>query len=119
VKQYRRSDRLQEQILRELGSTLDQELLERFKGLVSFTRVRLSNDLRNATIYYSYLGNPDVKERLAAYFEDEKGHIRSLIGKGLTIRHIPELLFKFDPSIEEGIHMEELFKQMKNGRDEE
>jgi ribosome-binding factor A len=118
VKQYKRSDRLQEQILRELSTVLEQELGERFKGLVSFTQVRLSDDLRNASVYYSYLGKEEVKPLLASYFENETGRIRSMIGKGLHMRHIPELLFKFDPSIEEGIKLEKLFQQIKHERDE-
>ena len=86
--------------------------------MVSFTRVKLSDDLRNATVYYSYLGDNGVKELLPDYFENEKGRIRSLIGHGLSMRHIPELLFKFDPSIEEGIKLEKLFQQIKNDRDQ-
>ena len=116
MKQYRRSDRLQEQILRELATLLDQELHEHFKGLVSFTRVRLSDDLRNATVYYSYLGDMSVKDEIAEYLERETGRIRSLVGKGLRVRHIPEFIFKYDPSIEDGIRMEELFKQIENDR---
>ena len=118
MKQFKLSDRLQEQILRELAAVLEQELGERFKGLVSFTHVRLSDDLRNASVFYSYLGKEEVKPKIADFFENEKGRIRSLIGKGLHMRHIPELLFKFDPSIEEGIKLEKLFQRIKNERDQ-
>lgn len=86
-------------------------------GLVTFTRVRLSSDLRNATVYYSFLGSEENHQKVIAYLDREKGRIRSEVGRGLSVRHVPEIMFKFDPSIEDGIRMEQLFEQIKHERD--
>lgn len=117
MKQYKRSDRLQAQILRDISQILESPLKDVAGGLVTFTRVRLTNDLRNATIYYSFLGGKEDYQKVVAYLDREKGHIRSQVGRGLSVRHIPEIMFKFDPSIEEGIRMEQLFEQIKHDRD--
>ena len=117
MKQYKRSDRLQEQILRDISTLLHRRLAEVAGGLVTFTQVRLSGDLRNATVYYSFLGNEPDHERVIAFFARERGWIRSEVGHGLHVRHIPEFTFKFDPSIKEGIRIEQLFDQIKDERD--
>jgi ribosome-binding factor A len=117
MKQYKRSDRLQAQILRDISQLLDSRLHDVASGLVTFTRVRLSSDLRNATVYYSFLGSEDNHQKVIAYLGRQKGRIRSEVGQGLRVRHVPEILFKFDPSIEDGIRMEQLFEQIKHERD--
>lgn len=114
MKQYKRSVRIGEQILRELAGTVSENLQERFSGLVTFTRVRVSDDLRYATVYYSYLGKETTRQALDAYFKHEAGRIRKIAGGPLQIRHIPEFRFEFDPSIEEGIRIEQLLNEIKD-----
>lgn len=88
-----------------------------WKGLVTFTQVRLTGDLRNATVYYSHLGDADELPRITEYFQRENWQIRKLVGRGLRIRHIPELAFKFDPSIQEGLKIERLLNEIKSDKD--
>ncbi|MEW6050990.1 MAG: 30S ribosome-binding factor RbfA [Candidatus Zixiibacteriota bacterium] len=116
VKQYKRSDRLAEQILRDISSLLAQELADKMPGLVTFTHVRLSDDLRYATVYYSYLGDQAHRDKLDGYLIKENKRIRSLVGRNLRVRTIPEFRFKFDPSIEEGIRIEQLLNEIRNER---
>ena len=113
MRQYKRSQRLGEQMLRDISSLLEIELSEATPGMVTFTQVRLSDDLRHAKVYYSYLGSPDGHEQVIAFFEREKGRIRSQIGRGMRVRHIPELIFKFDPSVEHGMKIEQLLDGLK------
>lgn len=117
MKQYKRSDRLQEQMLRDISQLLEGRLKDVAGGLVTFTRVRLTSDLRNATVYYSFLGSEEHHDKIIAYLAKEKGRIRSEVGKGLSVRYIPEIQFKFDPSIEDSIRMEQLFEQIRHERD--
>jgi len=110
----RRTSRLGEQMLRDISTMLDAELAEKVRGMVTFTRVRLSNDLRYATIYYSVLGSTEEREQVAGYLEREKKRIRHEVGGLMRIRYIPEFEFKFDPSIEEGIRIEQLLNEIKS-----
>jgi ribosome-binding factor A len=112
----RRPIRLGEQILRDISVKMEQELSERVPGLVTFTRVRMSNDLKHATIYYSVLEKSEGdRNKVADYLEREKNHIRHLVGEELRVRYIPEFAFKFDPSIEEGIRIQQLLDEIKSG----
>ncbi len=114
MKQYRRSTRLAEQMLRDISQLMEVELAESLAGMVTFTRVRVTEDLRYATVYYSVLGEEQDRRQAADYFEREHRRIRKRVGANLRIRHIPELRFKFDPSIEEGIRIEQLLNEIKD-----
>lgn len=119
MRQYKRSDRLGEQMRRDISQLLERDLAEKFRGMVTFTRVKLSDDLRYAKIYYSYLGDEENRLLVEEYFIQRNKQIRSLVGKNLSIRHIPELTFVFDPSIEEGIRIEQLLNELKREDKEE
>jgi ribosome-binding factor A len=101
-------------MLRDISQIMEQELAEQFPGMVTFTRVKLTDDLHYARVYYSYLGDGDTRPGLEEYLARERGRIRSLVGKNLRVRNIPELDFRFDPSIEEGIRIEQLLNEIKN-----
>ncbi len=110
----RRRSRVEEQMHRDISTLTAQELAEHVPGMVTFTRVRLTKDLKYATIYYSVLGDEAVRERAAAYLDREKRRIRQMVGSGLRMRFIPEFTFKFDPSIEESIRIQQLLDGIKN-----
>ncbi|MCH8026883.1 MAG: 30S ribosome-binding factor RbfA [candidate division Zixibacteria bacterium] len=114
MRQFKRSTRLGEQILRDLPVALSVILSERFKGMITFTKVRLTDDLRYATVYYSFLGKSEEKEKLEVYFQRECRRFRKLVGSPLRIKHIPEFSFKFDTSVEEGLRIEQLLNEVKD-----
>ena len=113
MRQFKRSQRLGEQIHRDISQLLEQELGEFGPGMVTFTHVRLSDDLRNARVYYSFLGKGTDRERVEQYLMREKKRIRHLLGKNLRVRHIPEIDFQFDPSTEEGVRIEQLLSEIR------
>jgi ribosome-binding factor A len=117
MKQYKRSDRLAQQILRDVSELMAAEMRDTFPGMVTFTYVKLSDDLRYAKVYYSYLGNEGGHQKVGAYLSSEAGRIRSLVGKNLRLRYIPELLFRFDESIEQGVRIEQLLNEIKRERE--
>lgn len=114
MRQFKRSQRLGEQMRRDISSLLEIELSEYAPGLVTFTRVRLTDDLRYAKVFFSYLGEADERTRVQEYLMRERKRIRSEVGKLLHVRHIPELTFVFDPSVEEGIRIEKLLDEIKD-----
>jgi ribosome-binding factor A len=119
MKQFKRSERLGEQIHRDVSRLLESELAEYAPGLVTFTGVKLSDDLRYAKVYYSYLGREEDRLRIEEYLLRERRRIRTEIGHELHMRNIPEFTFTFDPSIEEGVRIEKLLNEIKNERNPE
>jgi ribosome-binding factor A len=116
MKQYKRSDRLAEQILRDISELMAEDLADNVRGMVTFTHVRLSEDLRYATVFFSYLGDQAGRASVEEYLLRENKRIRMLVGRNMRVRSIPEFRFKFDPSIEEGIRIEQLLNEIKNER---
>ncbi len=106
-------------MLRLISSLMETDLAENAPGMVTFTQVRVTGDLRQATVYYSFLGDEAGRESVAGYFERNRHQIRHLVGTNLRLRRVPELRFKFDPSIEEGIKIERLLNEIDADRTEQ
>lgn len=119
MKQYRRADRVAEEMRRLLAETWESEYAADTPGMLTFTQVRLSSDLRYAKAYWSYLGTTENREATESMLEREARNLRRLVGKQLHLRHIPELTFKFDPSVEEGVRIEQLLNEIKAERKED
>lgn len=117
MKQYSRSTRVGEQMLRDISQFFEKEFADQIPGMVTFTHVKLSADLQNATVYYSYLSKKSEPDFAQTFLDREKKRIRHVVGRGMKLRRIPEFTFKFDPSIEEGLHIERLLNEIKNDRE--
>jgi len=114
MRQFKRADRLSEQILRDISRLVENELSVQPPGMVTFTHVSLSNDLFYATVFYSVLGSEENLESVKDYFENNKKQIRQLLGSKLNTRRVPELSFKYDSSIEYGLKIEKLLNEIKS-----
>jgi len=117
MKQFKRSTRIGEQILRDISILMQDELTDQIPVMVTFTHVRVSDDLQHATAYYS-VGKATDRETVAGFFAHERKRLQHLIGRNLRLRRVPELTFKFDPSIEEGIRIEQLLDEIKDNSKE-
>lgn len=119
MKQFSRSDRVAEEMRRLLSQVWEEEYAESAPGMVTITHVRLSKDLRYATAYYSFLGSAEDREWNDNLLLRETKKLRHLLGRRIRLRHIPELTFKFDPSIEEGIRIERLLNEINSDKKEQ
>ena len=120
VKGYR-AGRLAEEIRKITGNMLLFELKDpRLKGkMVSVSGVDVSDDGSYATVYLSVLGksisdDADEKEKddILKAMKSASGVIRREIGKNVKLRHVPELSFKIDNSIEYGRHMSKIIDSL-------
>ena len=107
-----RVGRVGEQIKKELSQILQMELKDPRIGFVTVTGVDVTNDLSQATVYLSVLGDDSQKEETLKALAKAHGFIRSELGRRVRLRHTPELIFKFDTSIEYGSRIEQLLAQL-------
>ncbi len=106
---YRR-DRINVAVARELNIALQNVRDPRIAGnFVTVTRAEVSPDLRNATIYYSAMG--DAKEVRTALIRCT-GHLRHCLAETVNLRITPELVFIHDTSIQHGARIAELLEQI-------
>jgi ribosome-binding factor A len=82
-------------------------------GFVTVTAVEMSEDLRHAKVYVSVLGTEEVRNETLKALEHGAAYIRREVGQRIQIRHTPELLFRYDASMEEGARMDRLLDALR------
>jgi ribosome-binding factor A len=117
MRQFKRSQRVGSQMLRDVQSLLEQECAANLEAMVTFTDVSVTDDLRFAKIYYSVLGDEEQKTKTARYFDKVRKRVQSRMGRLLSIKLTPEISFHFDPSIERGMRIEKLLKEISEKDD--
>ena len=109
----KRAVRVGDLILRELAFLLLEKVKDpRVQG-VTLTGIRLSNDLKQAKVFYSVLGEDDQIEQALKGLNSAKGYIKREIGNRMELRYVPEISFVHDPSLKEGSHMEQVFEKLR------
>lgn len=112
-----RAGRVGEQIKKELSQLIQSELKDPRIGFVTVTGVDVTNDLSQAKVYLSVLGDNEQKNNTLKALEKANGFLRSELGKRIRLRHTPELIFKFDESIAYGSHIEKLLGEIGKNED--
>ncbi|AEI44294.1 30S ribosome-binding factor RbfA [Paenibacillus mucilaginosus] len=107
-----RVGRVGEQIKKEISQIIQSELKDPRIGFITVTGVDVTNDFSQAKIFLSVLGSDDQKEATLKALARSTGFIRSELGKRIRMRKVPELLFKFDASIDYGSKIESLLTQI-------
>lgn len=107
AKEYPRSRRVAEQILRELSVVIQQELKDPRLGPVTVTDVDVSPDLSHAKVYVSFLTAEDHDERLEI-LRGAGGFLRRELGRRVVMKRLPELRFIYDESFDRADRIERL-----------
>lgn len=105
-------ERAEEQIHRALSEILEFETRDPRFTLVTIMAVKLSIDLRHATVYISALDEGTEAQTLAA-LREHRGFFRSELAKKLNLRYTPELIFQIDEASKRAQRIEELLAQEK------
>jgi ribosome-binding factor A len=95
--------------IRELvASVVRTQIKDPRLGMLTITDARITADLRDATVFYTVLGDTAAKTGTAAALDSAKGLLRSIVGKALGLRHSPTLTFVLDDVQEHAKHIDEL-----------
>ncbi|MBX5451077.1 MAG: 30S ribosome-binding factor RbfA [Thermogemmatispora sp.] len=108
-----RQERLGELIAEELSDLLRTRMKDPRIGFVSITRVEVSGDLAHAKVYVSVLGSDEERNNTMAALKRATGFLRHELAGRLVLRHVPELVFKLDLSLEKGAEVMQLIKQIE------
>lgn len=130
-----RTKRLGEEIKRIISQLLLTEIKDpRLAGkFISITDVEVTSDGSYATCYVTVMSctqgdrnigiddeqkSKDEKTEVIDGLKRAAGLMRTEISKKLSIRHVPELIFKIDSSMEYGNHIEKVIRELgeKNGK---
>ncbi|MDP8051384.1 30S ribosome-binding factor RbfA [Pasteurella atlantica] len=110
AKEFTRSDRVAQELQKEVAIILQREVKDPRVGMVTVSDVEISRDLAYAKIFVTFLFDEDdsVVERGLEGLNQASGYIRNLVAKAMRLRIVPELRFFYDQSLVEGMRMSNL-----------
>jgi ribosome-binding factor A len=107
IKEYSRSERVADQIQREVAEIISKELEDPRIGRVTVSGSSLSKDLSNATIYVTVPVDGDVKRALEG-LNRASGFVRRRLGQRVRMRYVPRLRFAHDATLDRATRVGEL-----------
>ena len=110
-----RIERLNNLIRREISELLQRHVKDpRLDTFIAVTGVSTSADLRHAKVFVSYLSSQEDKQKTLNALTAAAPFFRRELAKHLRLRHIPELSFYWDDSIEQGDRLLRLIDQVSS-----
>ena len=109
AKDYARTDRIAEQIQRDLSELLRLEVKDPRVNKVTITGVEVTNDYSHAKVFYTTLNG--TNKQLQEGLDRAAGFLRSKLAHVMKLRIIPQLHFIYDESIERGSQLSQLIDQ--------
>lgn len=91
-----------------VAETLETRVKDPRLGFVTITDARVTNDLREATVFYTVLGTDEERADTATALESAKGVLRTEVGRQTGVRHTPSLTFIADAVPENARHIADL-----------
>lgn len=114
-----RQRKVAERIQQLVSTIIDRKLKDPDAGFITVTHVRMSPDLRIASVYVTVLGNPEAAQRSLSALDRAKHFIRNEIAPTLRMRFIPELRFFIDDTMEYARKIDQLLGEIKKTDHEE
>ena len=109
-KSFYRSDRVSAQLRRELGTLVHEAVREHGLPSISVSDVEVTRDLAHAKVFVTALQPERSAEAMKGLKELTKP-IRYELGKAMKLRHVPELHFHYDDSVDRGERIEQLLRE--------
>ncbi len=113
---YKRSQRVSDLIREEVADIVMYRLKDPRIGFVTVTGVEMTSDLKLARVFVSVL-KEEERETTLEVLNSSRNFIRTALSKRLRMKFIPEIEFRQDTSIEYGLKIDKLLKEIKE-RDE-
>ncbi len=114
AKEFSRTQRIGDQMQRELASLIQREIKDPRLGLITVTAVDVSRDLSHAQIFITVMGKDDdaeaVKESVRI-LNEAAGFLRMQLGRSMKVRTIPQLRFHYDASVRRGVELAALIER--------
>ena len=113
-----RMNRIDEEYRKELSQIISYELKNpNITGLISVTKVKVTNDLKYAKVYVSILNSKNAKETLAN-LKKSSGFVRTELARRINLRNTPEIIFELDDSMEYGARIDSILKDIMTKKED-
>ena len=112
----RRADRINELLRREISLLLARQVKDpRLDGLITITQVKTTNDLRNARVFLSVMGDSTAKKSALEGIQSAATYLRRELRGRLAMRYVPFLSFAMDNTLDEADHLYQIMDQIHTG----
>ncbi|QGP52963.1 Ribosome-binding factor A [Piscirickettsia salmonis] len=102
MKEYSRTQRIADQMQKELAELLQQEMKDPRIGMITVSGVDVSKDLAHAKVYVTMMEEAEAREEALVVLQKAAGFLRSMLAKRMNLRATPKLRFEYDGSTEQG-----------------
>ena len=106
-----RARRLADRIKVIVAEQLERRVKDPRLGFVTITDTRITNDLRDATVFYTVLGDEEELAASTAALDSAKGMLRTEVGRQTGVRHTPSLTFVLDAVPDNARHIGDLLRR--------
>jgi len=113
----KRANRVADLIMAEVSDILLKQVRDPRVQLVTITRVKLTDDLRLAKVFFVEMGKETSNPQAKTGLESATGFFKRELGKRLQLRYVPDLMFMVDESFEYGSRIDRLLAEIR--REEE
>ncbi len=109
AKSFHRSDRVAAQLRRELGQLVHDAVREHSLPSVSVSDVEITRDMEHAKVFVTAL-EPERSLEAVKGLKEHARDIRYRLAHVVKMRHVPELHFHYDDSVDRGERIEQLLR---------
>jgi len=114
AQEFSRTERVRHQLQREIAMILQREIKDPRVSMVTVSDVEVSRDLAYAKVFVTFFqDDPEQIKQALKVLNEASGFIRSLLGKRIKARIVPQLKFQHDASLNEGIRMGKLVAEAR------
>lgn len=110
----RRLKKYGDTIKRAVSEILEFKVTDPRKGFITVTKVKMSPDLRLASVYYTVLGTEEQRVTTAKVLKNSKQFIKNELKPAISSRWLPDLRFFYDDTMEKALRIEQLLKKIEH-----
>ncbi len=115
-RERKRSDRVADAVQKELSLLFLQKVRDDKLSDVTVTNVRVTDDLKNARIFYTSYGDEKDRKQVASALKRATGFVRSHLAKTLNLRFTPSIIFEYDTKADKVAELDQIFADIANER---
>ncbi len=116
---YKRADRVNALLQRELGTIISEELRDPRIAFSTVTAVETTGDLRTARVHVSVLGDDEQIASTMRALDEAKAYLRHELGSRVDLRFVPELVFVSDRSAERSARISTLLREARRREEDD
>jgi ribosome-binding factor A len=115
---FKRADRVADLIKVEIADLLLKAVKDPRIGAVTITGVKVTDDLRTARVFFVEMGKDTCSQTVLTGLGKAAGFLRRELSRRLQLRHVPELLFTYDPSFAYGNRIDSLLMEIHREKED-